>query len=141
MWSVGPRISFVAKPLGLTSARDFVGQGLCTILSSDYYFASLPAAPFVLSDQEVLPLAEAWKLVSANPANAVGLTDRGTVEKGKRADLLLIDDQLPLNPSVVGVFVRGKLRFLTEPLRLGKGLDSSFADSSNDMVEKKHVFC
>jgi alpha-D-ribose 1-methylphosphonate 5-triphosphate diphosphatase len=103
---------------GLRAARDFVRQGLCTILSSDYYYAGLPEAPFVLVAQKDLNLALAWQLVSENPARAAGLHDRGVIKAGKRADLLLVDDRLPLNPRIVAVFVRGTLKLLLEPDRL-----------------------
>lgn len=39
-----------------------------------------------------LTLPQAVQLATANPARELGLTDRGTLEKGKRADFTLFDD-------------------------------------------------
>jgi alpha-D-ribose 1-methylphosphonate 5-triphosphate diphosphatase len=38
-----------------------------------------------------MPLHEAAKLISQNPASAVGLNDRGCIEVGKAADLVLVE--------------------------------------------------
>ena len=37
--------------------------------------------------------AQAWHLVSAGPAAVLGLSDRGVIATGKRADLLVLDVQ------------------------------------------------
>lgn len=89
-------------------ARSTVAQGLCDVLASDYYYPSLPEAPFVLEHEGILPLAQAWKLVSENPANAAGLFDRGRIATGLRADLVLLDAQA-IRPRVVAVMVAGRL--------------------------------
>jgi alpha-D-ribose 1-methylphosphonate 5-triphosphate diphosphatase len=52
-------------------------------------------------------LVSLWRLVSANPAAAMGLSDRGRIAPGQRADLLLLDwpDQgvpAPLRTWVAG---------------------------------------
>jgi len=39
----------------------------------------------------MLDLAGAWALVSAGPARLLGLTDRGALEQGKRADMMIVD--------------------------------------------------
>lgn len=42
-----------------------------------------------------LPLQDVFKVVSLNPARAIGMSDRvGSLQKGRRADLLLIDAEL-----------------------------------------------
>ena len=38
-----------------------------------------------------VPIVDAVRMASANPARALGLTDRGRLEPGLRADLLLLD--------------------------------------------------
>ncbi|MNT41976.1 N-acetylglucosamine-6-phosphate deacetylase [compost metagenome] len=38
-----------------------------------------------------IPLSEATRMASATPARSLGLSDRGTLEVGKRADLALLD--------------------------------------------------
>ncbi|NOY96240.1 MAG: N-acetylglucosamine-6-phosphate deacetylase, partial [Chlorobi bacterium] len=53
-------------------------------------------------------LADAIQMASTNPAKLYGLTDRGTLEKGKRADLILFtigDTEL----KIFKTYVKGKL--------------------------------
>jgi alpha-D-ribose 1-methylphosphonate 5-triphosphate diphosphatase len=45
----------------------------------------------MLERSGLLDLAGAWRLVSDGPARLLGLTDRGTLEIGKRADILVLD--------------------------------------------------
>ena len=66
----------------------------------------------------VLPLAKAWNLISAAPARAAGLSDRGILAEGYRADILLVDDALPLRPRIVAVIAAGRLVHLTDASRL-----------------------
>jgi alpha-D-ribose 1-methylphosphonate 5-triphosphate diphosphatase len=66
----------------------------------------------------VLPLTEAWKLISSAPAQATGLTDRGTLAAGRRADILLVDDSTSQRPRLVAVIAAGKLVHLTDAARL-----------------------
>ena len=37
------------------------------------------------------------KMLSATPAKIMGYTDRGSIEVGKRADLVILDDKLNIN--------------------------------------------
>jgi alpha-D-ribose 1-methylphosphonate 5-triphosphate diphosphatase len=57
----------------------------------------------------VLSLAKAWDLISAAPARASGLTDRGVLASGRRADIILIDDTTPLRPRLAAVIAGGRL--------------------------------
>jgi alpha-D-ribose 1-methylphosphonate 5-triphosphate diphosphatase len=75
-------------------------------------------AAFRLAADGLLPLAEAWKLISTAPARAAGLADRGTLATGSRADILLIDDELPLRPRIVAVIAAGRLVHLADASRL-----------------------
>jgi alpha-D-ribose 1-methylphosphonate 5-triphosphate diphosphatase len=47
-------------------------------------------AAFLLYSAIDIPLPDAVAKVSRNPARAVGLTDRGEISAGKRADLLRV---------------------------------------------------
>jgi len=85
-----------------------VAEGLCDVLASDYYYPSLLEAPFALDRQGVAPLEKAWRLVSENPARAALLHDRGRVEPGLLADLILVDPH-GVRPEAVAVFRRGRL--------------------------------
>lgn len=103
---------------GWTKASDMIAKGLCSVLASDYYYPAPLLAAFRLAADGVLPLAEAWQLISSAPAQAAGLADRGTLVAGQRADILLVDDTVPLRPRVVAVIAAGRLVHLTEANRL-----------------------
>ncbi|MDA9435205.1 alpha-D-ribose 1-methylphosphonate 5-triphosphate diphosphatase [Bradyrhizobium sp. CCBAU 51627] len=103
---------------GWTKASDMIAKGLCSVLASDYYYPAPLLAAFRLAADGVLPLAEAWHLISSAPARATGLTDRGALAAGRRADILLVDDNIPLRPRLIAVIAAGKLVHLTDATRL-----------------------
>ncbi|MET4293773.1 alpha-D-ribose 1-methylphosphonate 5-triphosphate diphosphatase [Bradyrhizobium sp. LB8.2] len=103
---------------GWTKASDMIAKRLCSVLVSDYYYPAQLLAAFRLAADGVLPLTEAWNLVSAAPARATGLADRGVLAEGRRADILLVDDSVPLRPRLVAVIAGGKLVHLTDAKRL-----------------------
>jgi alpha-D-ribose 1-methylphosphonate 5-triphosphate diphosphatase len=73
---------------GNVSAMDMAAEGLVDILSSDYAPASLMLAAFKLAeDCPAYDLPAAIATVTANPARAVGLNDRGRIAVGLRADV------------------------------------------------------
>jgi len=98
---------------GNPSAAELAGAGLCSVLTSDYYYPAPLHAAFRLAAEGVLPLARAWDLVAADPADALGLDDRGRVEVGRRADLLLVDpgSEGDALPDVVATLVEGRRAF------------------------------
>lgn len=88
---------------GNIAARDLAEAGILDVLSSDYVPSSLIFAAFQLADQvETISLPQALSLVSEKPARTVGLTDRGLIEEGRRADLIRIrrDEGVPIVRSV-----------------------------------------
>ncbi|WP_371421572.1 alpha-D-ribose 1-methylphosphonate 5-triphosphate diphosphatase [Tardiphaga sp.] len=103
---------------GWTKASDMIAKGLCSILASDYYYPAQLLAAFRLVEDGILSLPQAWALISSAPARAAGLTDRGEIAGGRRADLLLVDDSVALRPRIVAVIVKGKLVHLTDAARL-----------------------
>lgn len=103
---------------GWTKASDMIAKGLCSVLASDYYYPAQLLAAFRLVADGILPLPQAWALISANPAAAAGLTDRGVIAEGLRADLVLVDDSVALRPHVVAVIANGRLVHLTDAGRL-----------------------
>jgi alpha-D-ribose 1-methylphosphonate 5-triphosphate diphosphatase len=103
---------------GWTKASDMIAKGLCSVLASDYYYPAPLLAAFRLAADGVLPLPQAWNLISAAPARAAGLSDRGVIAEGARADLILVDDAIPMRPRIVAVIVAGRLVHLTEASRL-----------------------
>ncbi len=90
---------------GNVSARDLAAEGLLDILSSDYVPFSLMQAIFAFDDQMELP--DAVAMVTRHPAEAAGLTDRGVIEAGKRADLVRVNADMGL-PMVRTVWREGR---------------------------------
>ncbi|MCU1715886.1 alpha-D-ribose 1-methylphosphonate 5-triphosphate diphosphatase [Pseudomonas sp. 5P_3.1_Bac2] len=74
---------------GNIAAAELAQLGLLDILSSDYYPASLLQAALLLVEQDNdYDLPRAIATVSLLPAQAAGLTDRGEIRVGLRADLV-----------------------------------------------------
>ena len=113
-----PNVVRGGSHINCVRAADMVGEGICTVLASDYFYPALLAAPFLLAKAGIAPLAEAWRLVSRNPARAAGLGDRGDIATGQRADLILVDDSQPAMPRVVATIVRGQARHVSRHLAL-----------------------
>ena len=88
---------------GNIAARDLAARGVLDVLSSDYVPFSLIHAPFVLSDEvESVSLPQALAMVTATPARTVGLTDRGRIATGLRADIVRVQrhEGIPVVRSV-----------------------------------------
>jgi alpha-D-ribose 1-methylphosphonate 5-triphosphate diphosphatase len=88
---------------GNVSASELAQAGILDILSSDYVPISLLQATFALSEANPeISLPDAVRLVSKNPAEAGGLSDRGEIAVGKRADLVRVRlaDGLPIVRAV-----------------------------------------
>ncbi|MEO0829592.1 MAG: alpha-D-ribose 1-methylphosphonate 5-triphosphate diphosphatase [Pseudomonadota bacterium] len=101
---------------GGVSAQSLIAEGLVDALASDYHYPTLLAATFALVDRQILPLQDAWTLVSSGPAEILGVADRGTLEQGKRADVILLD---PERRQCVGVISRGEWVFAWGDLASG----------------------
>jgi alpha-D-ribose 1-methylphosphonate 5-triphosphate diphosphatase len=86
----GPNVVRGGSHSGNVAAADLARHGLLDILSSDYVPGSLLTAALRLVDLEIMGLAPAVALVSAHPARACGLQDRGALAAGLRADLLQV---------------------------------------------------
>ncbi len=105
-----PNVVRGGSHLGWASAARLAEAGTCTVLTSDYYYPAMIRSAFVLAGREVLDLPHAWALISGNPARAGGLTDRGNIEAGKRADLVVID---PARSRAVATIAGGRIAYLT----------------------------
>lgn len=75
---------------GSMRAVDAVMAGVADCLCADYSPAALLPAVMKLQEAAGIPLHEAVRLVTANPASAAGLPDRGEIDAGKRADLIAV---------------------------------------------------
>ncbi len=105
-----PNVVRGGSHLGWASAADMAERGLCTVLVSDYYYPCLLQAPFILAARGTLTLAQAWALVSAHPAQAGNLSDRGVIAEGMRGDIVVVD---PTDRQPVAVFAAGRLAWLS----------------------------
>jgi alpha-D-ribose 1-methylphosphonate 5-triphosphate diphosphatase len=105
-----PNVVRGGSHLGWASAARLAEAGVCTVLTSDYYYPAMMRAAFVLAERGVLDLAGAWRLISENPAQAGGLTDRGIIAAGKRADLVVVD---PATSRAVATVAGGRMAFAT----------------------------
>ena len=86
-----PNVVRGGSHIGSLSAADMIEAGICDILASDYFYPAMLGAIARLRDENRAGLANLWATVSSNPAAASGLTDRGVIAVGKRADLVLLD--------------------------------------------------
>jgi alpha-D-ribose 1-methylphosphonate 5-triphosphate diphosphatase len=77
---------------GNVSAAALVELGLVDALASDYLPSGLLAGAFTLARNGLTTLPAAIGLVSSGAAAAAGLSDRGRLAAGLRADLALVDD-------------------------------------------------
>ncbi|WP_334175691.1 alpha-D-ribose 1-methylphosphonate 5-triphosphate diphosphatase [Pseudoxanthobacter sp.] len=93
---------------GNASATQLAEQGLIDILSSDYVPFSLIHAAFLLPERAVgVSLSEAVGFVTRRPALAAGLTDRGSLTPGLRADVVRVHRPPGTLPQVVSVWRQG----------------------------------
>lgn len=101
-----PNVVLGRSHSGNVSATTLAEAGLLDVLTSDYVPSSLLHAPFILADKG-LPLNETVAMVTAKPADALGMSDRGRLADGLRADLVrvrMIDGM----PIIRGVWVGGR---------------------------------
>jgi alpha-D-ribose 1-methylphosphonate 5-triphosphate diphosphatase len=91
---------------GNISASELARADLLDVLSSDYVPASLLHAAFLLQ-QDGYSLPKAIATVSRNPAKIIGLSDRGEIATGLRADFIRVRmyGQIPV---VLGVWKVGR---------------------------------
>ena len=90
---------------GNVSARELADHDVLDMISSDYIPAALVLSAFQLA-QVWDDIPKAIACVTANPAAAAGLTDRGSLKTGLRGDLVRIElhDAIPL---LRGVWCKG----------------------------------
>ena len=84
----GPNVVRGGSHSGNVAASQLAKLGLLDILSSDYVPGSLIGAVMRLVNDDILSISAAVNTVTKAPAEALGLTDRGQIEAGLRADLV-----------------------------------------------------
>lgn len=100
-----PNLIRGASHSGNVSAGELAGAGLVDILSSDYVPAALLAGAMMLGAMEG-NIARAMACVTANPARAAGLEDRGRLAPGLRGDVIRFR-QIGAACALRGVWVQG----------------------------------
>jgi alpha-D-ribose 1-methylphosphonate 5-triphosphate diphosphatase len=87
----GPNVVRGGSHSGNVAAEDLAKVGALDILSSDYVPASLLMAAFELPRRASnVDLPAAIQTVTRAPARGTGLTDRGEIAPGLRADLVRV---------------------------------------------------
>lgn len=87
----GPNFVRGASHSGNLSAQACAAAGLLDILSSDYVPLSMIRAAFMLVEAPFnWPIQRAIDTVAKNPAHVCGLTDRGEIKVGQRADMVRV---------------------------------------------------
>lgn len=105
-----PNIVRGASHAGNIAAVDLVSEGLCDALASDYHYPSPLRAAFRLEELEICGFEQAWRLVSRGPAKVLGLSDRGDLEPGKRADLVVLN---PRTRRVAATIAGGQVAYMS----------------------------
>ena len=104
-----PNVVRGGSQAGNVSANTLIAQGLCDALVSDYHYPCLARAAWTLVDRGLCNLPTAWALVSKGPAEIMGLADRGTLDHGKRADVVVVnEDSREIEATICG----GRLTYL-----------------------------
>ncbi|MDR2185785.1 MAG: alpha-D-ribose 1-methylphosphonate 5-triphosphate diphosphatase [Treponema sp.] len=102
-----PNVLLGGSHSGNLSALDAIREGCADILCSDYYPAALLHSAFALEKKGLLSLPEAVRMLTLNPARAVGIAaDYGSVEAGKKADILIVR-KLRGCPMIYSCFIDG----------------------------------
>jgi len=93
---------------GNIAAVDLAREGCLDVLSSDYVPGALIHAAFMLPEVAgEVSLPQAIRMVSATPAKAAHLNDRGEIVVGKRADLVRVRMHGDM-PVIKGVWRQGR---------------------------------
>lgn len=104
-----PNILLGGSHSGNMNASHAILENCIDILCSDYYPAAMLHSVFIMNQKEHVPLHEMINKVALNPAYAMNINeDYGSIEIGKKADLLLINFENNF-PVINQIFVDGKI--------------------------------
>lgn len=94
---------------GNISATELVREGLVDALVSDYHYPTLAAAAWSLVDRRIMDLPQAWAMISTRPAEILRLPDRGQLDHGRRADMVVVNQE---TRAVEATIAGGKLAYM-----------------------------
>jgi alpha-D-ribose 1-methylphosphonate 5-triphosphate diphosphatase len=103
----GPNMVKGGSHSGNVSAAELAQADLLDIFSSDYVPSSLLLATFMLAGLAGWTLPRAVRTVTLNPARAIGLSDRGDIAVGQRADLVRVRMNRVGMPTVLETWLTG----------------------------------
>jgi len=106
----GPNLVKGGSHSGNVSAAELAQLDLLDIMSSDYVPASLIQSAFLLRDQQGWTMSKAVNTVARNPAQAIGLADRGEIAQGQLADFIRVRESGGM-PIVRGTWCKGERAF------------------------------
>ncbi|WP_375722583.1 alpha-D-ribose 1-methylphosphonate 5-triphosphate diphosphatase [Arcobacter sp. KX21116] len=92
---------------GNIAAKELIKKGVCDYLCSDYHPASLLLSPYRLKEDVNLELEKGFAMISSTPAKLANLKNRGEIQEGKLADIVVIDESH--FPKVVLTFKNGEI--------------------------------
>lgn len=87
-----PNIVRGGSQSGNIAAIELVREGVCKYLCSDYHPTSMLQAVYRMKKDANLDLAKGFSMITSTPAAYANLKDRGEIEEGKRADIIVVDD-------------------------------------------------
>ena len=94
---------------GRMSQTDFIIEdGVCKLLDRSAFAGSIATADVllrVLTKEAGIPICDAVKLLTVNPAKAMGLSTKGSIDVGMDADFAIFDGDI----NIKNVFVGGAL--------------------------------
>ena len=94
--------------VGRMSQTDFIIEdGVCKLLDRSAFAGSIATSDVllrVLTAEAGIPITEAIKLITVNPARVMGLSGKGSLSSGNDADMVVFDS----NINVSAVFVKGE---------------------------------
>ena len=103
-----PNVMLGRSHSGNISAIDAIRGGCADILCSDYYPSSLLHSAFKLEAEHILTLPQAVRMLTLNPAKAMGIAeDFGSAEVGKKADILVVR-KIQGCPMIYKCFIDGR---------------------------------
>jgi alpha-D-ribose 1-methylphosphonate 5-triphosphate diphosphatase len=109
---------------GNIAAEALVAEGLCDALVSDYHYPALAMAVWSIVDRGLRCLPKAWAMISEAPAEILRLADRGRLNPGMRADMVVVNrDTRVIEATICGgqlAYLAGEAgrRFLAQPQAL-----------------------
>ncbi|MCT4611193.1 MAG: alpha-D-ribose 1-methylphosphonate 5-triphosphate diphosphatase [Pelagimonas sp.] len=105
-----PNVVRGASHAGNVSAQKLIAEDLCDAMASDYHYPSPARAAWRVVEKGLCDETRAWKMLSEGPAAMLGLTDRGRLEPGLRADLVVME---PETRRIVATISGGKVAWMS----------------------------